>query len=71
MSEKTKARPAVEKRKKPRRYQGDRRQSIRWGAEDTDRRGGSGRRRQDEAQDSVRSVYKSSVGGETSQRKKR
>jgi hypothetical protein len=56
MSEKAKARETVEKRKKARRYQGDRRQMIRWGPEDTDRRSGSGRRRDEKTLDCIKSV---------------
>lgn len=63
MSEKVKAREIVEKRKKVRRYQGDRRQMIRWGPEDTNRRSGCGRRREDKALDGIKSVYRPAAGG--------
>lgn len=49
--------PFTERRKKARRYQSDRRQMIRWGEEDTDRRSNYGRRKEDKSPQLVKSIY--------------
>ncbi len=48
---------AIERRKNQRRMRSERRQQIRWGVENMDRRRSAGRRRGDKMTDDLKSMY--------------
>lgn len=47
----------IERRRSQRRMRGERRQQIRWGVENVDRRRSAGRRREDKVTDDLKSMY--------------